>query len=247
MSSSDERLIDAAEHAIGLTEHDDPPLADSMLANDPDFLHAAALWQERFRELDATAVPAPANEALWQRIASSLAASPETVAPGVREALAPLGQRNEGFLGTVWQNLSFWRTVGLCGSAAAFVLALLIPGPFSTAPAGPLYVAVLMTDANQPAGIVNTYRDGRVELISLDPVAVPEGRSLQVWTLWDRARGPVSIGLLDRARSVSLEVGGLPPTITDQLFEITLEPKQGSPTGRPTGPILMKGLTHTAL
>jgi anti-sigma-K factor RskA len=31
------------------------------------------------------------------------------------------------------------------------------------------------------------------------------------------------------------------------LFEITLEPVGGSPTGRPTGPILMKGNAVTAL
>ncbi|MGL4241116.1 MAG: anti-sigma factor, partial [Beijerinckiaceae bacterium] len=31
------------------------------------------------------------------------------------------------------------------------------------------------------------------------------------------------------------------------LFEITVEPPGGSPTGRPTGPILMKGLASQAL
>jgi anti-sigma-K factor RskA len=31
-----------------------------------------------------------------------------------------------------------------------------------------------------------------------------------------------------------------------QLFEITLEPSSGSPTGRPTGPVLFKGNTALA-
>ena len=39
----------------------------------------------------------------------------------------------------------------------------------------------------------------------------------------------------------------LPPPGTDQLFEITLEPATGSPTGRPTGPVLFKGNTSLAL
>jgi anti-sigma-K factor RskA len=33
----------------------------------------------------------------------------------------------------------------------------------------------------------------------------------------------------------------LPPLVPNQLFEITLEPYNGSPTGRPTGPILYIG------
>jgi anti-sigma-K factor RskA len=37
------------------------------------------------------------------------------------------------------------------------------------------------------------------------------------------------------------------PLGTDQLFEITLEPRSGSPTGRPTGPIIAKGLTARSL
>jgi anti-sigma-K factor RskA len=38
-----------------------------------------------------------------------------------------------------------------------------------------------------------------------------------------------------------------PPPGPDQLFEITLEPAGGSPTGRPTGPILFKGNTTQTL
>ena len=75
---------------------------------------------------------------------------------------------------------------------------------------------------------------------------MPEGRALEIWTLWDRQRGPVSVGLMDRPRSIRLKLDNLPKN-AGQLFEITLEPKTGSPTGRPTGPILMKGLTTTAL
>ncbi len=46
---------------------------------------------------------------------------------------------------------------------------------------------------------------------------------------------------------MSLNLSNLPSTGPNQLFEITLEPKTGSPTGRPTGPILMKGLTTPTL
>ena len=78
-------------------------------------------------------------------------------------------------------------------------------------------------------------------------LAAPEGRELQVWTLWDRAVGPRPIGLIQAVRTMNLNLNNLPKTSQGQLFEITLGPKGGSPTGRPTGPILMKGLTTRAL
>jgi anti-sigma-K factor RskA len=65
--------------------------------------------------------------------------------------------------------------------------------------------------------------------------------------LWDRSVGPRSVGLIHEARSLRLNLENLPRPGPNQLFEITLEPADGSPTGRPTGPILMKGSTSTAL
>ena len=49
------------------------------------------------------------------------------------------------------------------------------------------------------------------------------------------------LGLLEAARSVVLEGPDLPQPREDQLYEITVENEGGSPTGRPTGPILVKG------
>src|SRR5690606_20821839 len=111
-----------------------------------------------------------------------------------------------------------------------------------------VYVAILVDDATRQAGaIVNAFADGRVEMIPLVEMTVPAGRSLQVWTLWNREVGPRSVGLLDRARATPLDLERLPTTAVDQLFEITLEPAGGSPTGRPTGPILYKGTTARTL
>jgi len=98
-----------------------------------------------------------------------------------------------------------------------------------------------------PGAIVEIDESGEAWLLPLQEIEVPEGRALQVWTLQDRATGPVSIGLIADARRLRLNIGKLPPTGPDQLFEITLEPETGSPTGRPTGPILFKGTTARAL
>ena len=96
------------------------------------------------------------------------------------------------------------------------------------------------------AAVVNTFADGRVEMVPLQNIAVPEGKALEIWTLWDRAVGPRSVGLIDRARTTPLRLDQM-PLGKDQLFEITIEPATGSPTGRPTGPIVAKGTTSQAL
>ena len=107
-------------------------------------------------------------------------------------------------------------------------------------------IAVLL-DGNRAGAVVHTFADGSHVLLPLTSISVPEGRALEIWTLPSRERGPVSVGLMNQARTLTLSLKDLPATRTDQLFEITLEPAGGSPTGRPTGPVLFKGNTALVL
>jgi anti-sigma-K factor RskA len=77
--------------------------------------------------------------------------------------------------------------------------------------------------------------------VPLTNITVPEGKTLQVWTLPSPQTGPVSMGLLEQARSKILSDFNLPPPQPQQLYEITLEQAGGSPTGKPTGPVIAKG------
>jgi anti-sigma-K factor RskA len=232
----------AAEHVLGLLEGEDARRAERMLASDSAFEAVVARWRERLAELDFTAEPAPASDALWNRIAMGLGTARGSAAARPAFVLDP---RNA--FRALWRNLAFWRMAGLAGAAATVLLAVGL-GLMAQRGPTPVLVAVLLTEgSNRPAAVVNTFADGRAELVPLEPITVPPDRTLEIWTLWDRAVGPRSIGLLDQARSVRLNLENLPKPGPNQLFEITLEPKTGSPTGRPTGPILMKGLTSTAL
>ena len=70
---------------------------------------------------------------------------------------------------------------------------------------------------------------------------MPSQRALQLWTKADDWSGPVSLGLVQPGETVEVELDKLPKIVPNQLFEITLEPKSGSPIGKPTGPILFIG------
>ncbi len=241
MTSEDKDLL-AAEFAMGLAEGEDAIRAERLLREDDEFARHYARWRERLSEVDATAPAQPASDMLWARIESGLPTA-QPVRSTQRAATPSFAEK----FAQLWDSLSFWRPAGLVAAMASLVLAIGLGFSMREAARQPVLVAVLMTDANQPGAIVNVHADGRAELVPLGDIPVPAGRALQIWTLWDRVRGPVSVGLSRSARRLDLDVKALPRTIPTQLFEITLEPEAGSPTGRPTGPILMKGNATTAL
>ena len=51
----------------------------------------------------------------------------------------------------------------------------------------------------------------------------------------------MSLGLVKPGQTVRIPLDKLPPLQPNQLFELTLEPVNGSPTHRPTGPIQFIG------
>lgn len=254
----------AAEYAMGLLDADEAALAEALLADDPVFAGLVEDWRARLLELDATAPAEAPDPHLWSRIEAGLAqpagagdgasaartpiapaSPPAALGPDAPDMTAPidLAERRRARQ----QGVGLWRAAAVTATAAAVVLAVALATVIRTLDRAPVLVTVLLAEPGRPAAVVNTFPDGRTELVPLTTVDVPAGKALQVWTLYDRERGPVSVGLIDVMRSIELGLEGLPRPAEDQLFEITLEPAGGSPTGRPTGPILMKGTADRAL
>ncbi|MDO8979646.1 MAG: anti-sigma factor [Afipia sp.] len=244
MSMQDEHDTTAADYVMGLLDAAGEAAAEKRLKSDPAFAATVSAWRERLSEFDTSAEPVTPSPDLWRRIAETTKKETISALPGARNAV--LGA-------TVWDNIRFWRTTGLTASVAALLFGVIALGALTTskelrrdlvalAQSKPVYVAILVNDTTKEAGaVVNAFANGRVELIPLKAIDVPPGRTLQVWTLWDRAVGPKSIGITGQSRTLQLNLESLPETVADQLFEITLEPEGGSPIGRPTGPILFKG------
>jgi len=230
----------AGSYVLGVLDEAEMDEAERLMGRDGGFAREVGAWRERFAPLDATAAPLSPSPALWHRIEASIGAPQAARAQVLRPAARALG----GF----WEAIEFWRWSALAGAAAAMLMVVVTGAMLARWPSQPVMMAVLSVDGSgKPGAVVQAYADGSVQFIPLQDISVPQGRALQVWTLRDRQEGPISVGLLDKARSVKLDLGKLPAPRTDQLFEITLEPETGSPTGRPTGPVLMKGLTSSTL
>lgn len=223
----------AGEYVLGLLDPAAAGAVEARLAREPALRAAVANWRERLQELDDTADALAPSAAIWTRIEGSL---------GRAAPIGKIERRASGrTLQGVWDSLPIWRTAGLAGAALSMALALAL----LVAPRGapqPTVIAVLLSSDATPGAIVEVFGNDRTVVVPLVDIPVPEGRTLQVWTLPDPAKGPVSLGLMPTAQRASLDSGALPSPRHDQLYEITLEPQTGSPTGRPTGPILFKGL-----
>ena len=223
----------AAEFVLGLLEGEAMAEAQRRLASDAGFAREVERWRARFAEFDDATEPHAVDEKLWSRIEATMtAAAPHRVTTSLWARL--------------WNDLAVMRTAAVGASLAVLFLAIGLGVAIRQARLQPTMVAVLL-DGDRAGAVVHAFADGRVVLLPLASINVPSGRALQVWTLPSRERGPVSVGLMSRAQTLQLSLKDLPAPKPDQLFELTLEPATGSPTGRPTGPILFKGNTALAL
>ena len=238
-----ERDALAGDYVLGLLDGADCEAAGHRLDTDRDFAASVERWRRHFFALDAAATPITPSADLWSGIETGIAGLIQPVASAVIARPATAGSSR---FADWWNSLFVWRGAAFAGALATVLLAVGLFGALDRARRQPLMIAVLLTEGNAAAAVVNTFADGRVEMLPLQSIDVPAGKALEIWTLWDRTVGPRSVGLIDRARSTPLRLDNL-PLGNGQLFEITLEPASGSPTGRPTGPIIAKGTTSQRL
>ncbi len=222
----EQQLERAGEYALGLLEGAERTAFEAELARDPELAALVTKLASNLHRLDETAA-GTADPALWANIEQRIGTLPQLPA-------VPANQ-NSG------ARLPKWAPI-----AASLVVALGLgyfagQGLVPAAPQ-PTMVAVLINQTDQsPGAIIEAFGDDTVLIVPLEEFVVPAGSVLQVWTLPDPATGPVSLGTLEVAREARLRGPALPQPESGQLYEITLEPAPGSPTGRPTGPILVKG------
>ena len=221
----------ADEYVLGLLDPHEAEAVEAEIERDPAMAKAVAESRDRFLELDLAGGAEPASEDLWARISASVDEGVKSTAPDVTAA-KPANDNRRG--------LSFWRSTAVASLAACLLLVVGLGASLMMRPE-PQVVAILVNDAGEPMVLVEDFGDRSARITPLGDFAPPDDRVMQVWTLPSEDLGPVSLGLLDDWQSATLEGPDLPTPQETQLYEITLEQPGGSPTGRPTGPILVKG------
>jgi anti-sigma-K factor RskA len=137
---------------------------------------------------------------------------------------------------------SRWRTWQLA-AAAGLVAVVLVVGLLvrQLVPPPPQTVAILGTDSAHP--VWRLERHPPLAALTIEVVgAVPPaaGKSYELWAL-PRGRAPVSLGLLPAAGRAerALSEPQRAALLAADKVAVSVEPAGGSPTGGPTGPIVI--------
>lgn len=224
----------AAEYALGTLQGRARRRFERSLKDDPRLRQTVTLWQERLAPLDALVEPIEPPARVWRAIQARVE----------RDAGRRVAAQPRGF----WASLGLWRGIALASTAAAFALAVSLtvstmkPGPTET-------MVVVMQDAQATPAITVSWPTAqrgattlRVQVVGHPQMA--SGTSWELWMLPSADQKPVSLGLIGTEPTQELSIPAqLAPTINGALgLAMSVEPKGGSPTGQPTGPVIYKGL-----
>lgn len=133
-----------------------------------------------------------------------------------------------------------WPSWSLVASAAVLVLAVMLvqqPGPGQLPM---LSGAIVQPDVKAPLWLVSEAgSDHRLRLRPVAATAAQAGKDYELWIVPDGGQ-PMSLGVMpvNGIYQVTLTDAARKALSTSRTLAISLEPKGGSPTGVPTGPIL---------
>jgi anti-sigma-K factor RskA len=225
----------AAEYVAGTLRGPARQRFETLLSAHPNLRGAVRAWQDRLMPLTLAIEPQQPSPAVWKRIE-------QRIGPAASSTQA------SGSIGS-WRQLAFWRGLAGLASTAAVVLAVVLAVP---QPAQPPIVVVLGPAAPPADGgaaaasfVASISPDGRTMVTR--PVAnvrVESNRSLELWAVpkarpGQAADAPRSLGVVAADGATVVQRGKVLDDV--DALALSLEPSGGSPSGKPTGPILYVG------
>lgn len=241
----------AGEVVLGTGNRDDRSVVEERLASDPLYQSELRAWERRLAPLSAVVAPVAPGPELWSRIeaetiAKVVAPAPPATAPDAtiisidgRDALAARNRMLERRLGR-------WRAAtgaSLALAASLAGVALLRPDLLPVQPTPVVaerYVGVVNASGETPPLIVSV--DLAKGEISLRPLALQrvDGKDFELWALPEGAQ-PVSLGLVNDGKRPFAAAARNAFTKGGLAIAVSVEPTGGSPTGQPTGQVILTG------
>jgi anti-sigma-K factor RskA len=188
--------------------------------------------------------------AQWENFLTPLAERVAPVEPPVRvwraiaARITPHNAREEPSR-SLWSSLSFWRLLGSGMAVAATVLLAIVLSRPGT-PLAPEMMAVLSTPDKEVKMVVEKMHEGALFVHMVKPWASMDATDLELWVIPADGK-PRSLGVVPFDRDSDVRKANLDATLQGGVaFAISQEPRGGSRTGAPTGPVLCSGaITRT--
>lgn len=193
---------------------------EGLMAADFALRREVQAWENEIYPLIYSAPPHAPPKRVWQ-----------TIKQQVRQE-RPARSKNWGWGGTY-----LWR---LCSAtlAAALIAVVVLPMEFGRTPP-PQEVAVLQSRAGQTVVVIRMDASGAMYVNALENLTqMADGHALQLWSLPTEG-APKSLGMLSPTGMTKLTLPHGAGSMT--RLAVSLEPPGGSPTGLPTGAVVMTG------
>lgn len=224
--------IIAAEYVLGVLSFADRQQVEKRLLSDETFASLIQNWEAHFSGLNTAYEPVTPDAATFAHIENRL------FGPSPEPAKSSSG---------LWGSLAFWRgmTALTTAIAAGAIILTTFIAPLSQPSTRMSYMAEL-SSPDDPMAVMVAY-DAESGKMVLTPMAAgdKEQKSLELW-LVNEDGTPRSLGVIDPHSDAEMVV---PVEMRDALRDgmtlaVSLEPYGGSPTGKPTGPVLASGTTR---
>jgi anti-sigma-K factor RskA len=230
---TDENDIDAlaGEYVLGTLDAGERASVAARRLREPALEAAILAWERRLAPLSDTVPAVAPHENLLARILARIDGKEAEPAGGAT-------------IVALRRSLKVWRTAAIAASAVAACFAVAFGvREFQPKPKQQNFVAVLQKDATSPAFLVTVNIEDRI--MTVQPVAAkPEaGKSYELWLVQDSLGAPKSLGVIDERKVITRPTLAAykPDVIESATFAVSLEPEGGSPTGKPTGPVVFSG------
>ncbi len=219
----------AAEYVLGTLQGAARKRFETLLVNDAELQHSVAQWQDAMSVLALKLTPVAPPRRVWNRVRAQLFMQ--------NTARSTKNISGESW----WSNLTFWRGWGVAATAAAIALSVLM-NTAQPPEAKPAYVVVLSNQQAQPVmSVASDSRQKQLRIKIIGQQKIDSDKDYQLWALPPGDK-PRSLGLVSEQGETVLLVPNTMQGLTNiPALAISLEPKGGSPTGQPTGPILFTG------
>ncbi|MDI2592407.1 anti-sigma factor [Pseudomonas sp. 681] len=207
----------AADYAIGLMPAAARRRFEQLLLDDAALRAELAQWQETLASLTDALPEQPVPDHVWHGITARI--DPQVLhVPAKRP---------------------FWNWLRVTAAVCSLVIAVALGVLYNRDTAR--YSATLLTADAQPALKVEAHANYlNVEPLAL--AAVEPDRSLELWAIAADGK-PVSLGVIPAGGKGKVELNEVQRALIGKpiALAVSLEPKGGSPTGQPTGPVLYQG------
>jgi anti-sigma-K factor RskA len=227
----EERNLLAAELALGVLEGDDLIRARELSLSSPGFATAVEGWKLALAPIADEASPIEAEPGVWERIQEALV-----------DPAAPVST-----IVQLQRKLRVWQAVSFASFAAAAAALLIVTLPRSSerpSPQRPSELLLASLSSEQTGTSVSAAYNSASGTLLVSP-ALLKGAAGHEHELWVIPQGgePVPVGLIapGPAQRLPVRPAIAPHFHANSTLAISVEPVGGSPTGKPTGPVIATG------